>query len=443
MSVKRMLIVALAFLLAGCGVPTPEAPSMEAMATRVAATLSALTPIAHGITEPPPTATVPESTLLPTAAPPVLRIAFINGGNIWLAEGDTPAVQLTSSGSAEQVWISSDGQQVVFTRRPSVDGPVEVRVVHRDGSGEAVLVSTEGWNDLYSHEGFLFNDLQQMDFIPGTHRLLLNTRGVPEGPGLARYNDLLRLDADSGALTSLRAPGSGGTFQISPDGLKAVVAQHDRLSLFTVDGGVIRADAITFTPVITYSEYQYHPVGQWAPDSSAVGFAIPSEDPLAPDASASIWRLPADGGPAANLATIAGGFFFTQFNAPSISPDLAWVSFQRDTTTTNVRNMLLARSDGRGETIVATGQLFWDGWAPDSTHFVFGLDAPMSLQLGTLGASPVPLTSGTQLRWIDTTTYIYLSGGSGAWSVMRGTLGGPPVAIASPAGDFVAYDVAY
>ena len=443
MHVKRVLILGLAILLAGCDGPATEAPSIEAMATQVAATLTALTPVAHGVTEAPPTAGPLEPTPLPPAAPPVLRIAFTNGGNIWLAEGDAPAVQLTSSGNAEQVWISSDGQQVVFTRRPAVDGPVEVRAVHRDGTGEMILAPADAWNGLYAHESFLFNDLQQMDFIPGTHRLLLNTRGVPEGPGLARYNDLLRLDADSGALTALRAPGSGGDFQISPDGLKAVLTQHDRLSLITVDGETLRSDAITFTPVITYSEYQYHPIGQWAPDSSAVGFAIPSADPLAPDPSATIWRLPADGGPAASLATIPGGFFFTQFNAPSISPDLGWVAFQRDTTTTNVRNLLLAHADGSGEAILATGQLFWDGWAPDSTHFAFGQDAPMSLQLGAPDGSVAPLAAGTQLRWVNATTYVYLSGSAGAWTVMRGTLGGPPVAIASPAGDFVAYDAAY
>jgi len=439
---KRVLVLGLglAILLAGCSGASTETPSVEAMATQVAATLTALTPIAHGATEAPPTAGPPEPTPSP---PPVLRIAFTNGGNVWLAEGEAPAFQLTSSGSAEQVWISSDGQKVVFTRRPAMDGPVEVRAVNRDGSGETVLASTDTWNGLYAHEDFLFNDLQLMDYIPWSHQLLLNTRGVPEGPGLARYNDLLRLDADSGALTALRPPGSGGDFLISPDGLKAVLTQHDRLSLITIDGGIIRADAITFAPVITYSEYLYHPIGQWTPDSSAVGFAIPSADPLAPDASATIWRLPADGGPAANLATIPGGFFFTQSRAPSISPDLAWLAFLRDTTAPNVRNLIVARADGTGETIVATGQMFWNGWAPDSTHFVFGQDAPMNLQLGAPGGPSAPLASGSQFRWVNATTYIYLSGSSGAWTVMRGSIGGPSFALASPAGDFIAYDAAY
>jgi hypothetical protein len=440
---KRVLVLGLAILLAGCSGASTETPSVEAMATQVAATLTALTPIAHGATEAPPTAGLPEPTPLPPAAPPVLRIAFTNGGNVWLAEGDAPAFPLTSSGSAERVRISSDGQKIVFTRRPAADGPAEVRAVNRDGTGEALLASSDTWNGLYAHDDLLFNDLQDLEFIPGTHQLLLNTRGVPEGPGLMRYNDLLLLDADTGALTTRRAPEAGGGFLVSPDGLKVAVIQHEHISLATIDGTPIRSDAITFPMVNTYSEYLYHPTGQWLPDSSAIGFAIPSADPLAPDASATIWRLPADGGPAANLATIPGGFFFTQSRAPSISPDLAWVAFLRDTTTPNMSNLLLAHADGASETIVATGQMFWNGWAPDSTHFVFGQDAPMNLQLGAPGGPSAPLASGSQFRWVNATTYIYLSGSSGAWTVMRGSTGGPSFALASPAGDFVAYDAAY
>jgi len=440
---KQLLITLLALALAACGAPTVEAPSVDAMATQVASTLTAMAPVAHGVTESPPTAAVPGPAEAPPAAPPVLRIAYTSAGNIWLAEGDAPPIQLTTSGSAEQVRISSDGQKIVFTRRPAADGPAEVRAVNRDGSGEALLAPAGVWTGLYPTDGLLFNDLQQFDFIPGTHQLLLNTRGVPEGPGLMRYDDLLRLDADSGALTTLRAPEAGGGFLISPDGSKVVIIQHERISLASIDGTPIRSDAITFPSVITYSEYLYHPVGQWTADSSAVGFAIPSADPLAADTSASIWRLPADGGPAVSITTIAGDFFFTQFNVPALSPDLAWVAFQRNTTAPNIRNLIVARADGTGETIAATGQVSWAGWSPDSSRFVFGLDDPMNLLLGTPGAPPAPLVNGTRLRWVDASTYVYTSGHAGAWTLMRGSVGGPSVAIASPAGDFVDYDTAY
>lgn len=440
---RILLLAAIGLALVGCAVPAGEPPSAESMATQVAGTLTAMAPVGHGLTPVPADTPAPEPTTAPPLAPPVLRVAFTSGGNVWLAEGDSPPVQLTSGGGAEQVRISSDGQRIVFTRRAAVDGPAEIRVVSRDGTGEALLAASDTWSGLYPHDGLLFNDLQALAFIPGTHQLLLNTRGVPEGPGLLRYDDLLRLDADTGALATLRPPESGGSFLVSPDGLKVAIVQHERISLATIDGTPIRTDAITFPTIITYSEYLYHPLGQWLPDSSAVGFAIPSADPLAADVRATVWRLPADGSPAINVTTIAGDFFFTQSKAPALSPDLAWIAFQRSTTAPDIRSLILARADGGSETIVAAGQPSWVGWSPDSNRFVYGLDDPMDMQISDLGASPLPLARGTQLRWANASSYVYLSGSAGAWTLMRGTVGSPPVAIASPVGDFVAFDLAY
>ena len=447
---RHLWMLVLIVALAACSQLPAQAPSPDAIATQVALTLTALTPAAHASTEIAPAAATAEvSAVEPTAAapasPPVVRVAYTNGGNVWLVEGDAPPVQLTSSGSTESVRVSSDGEKVVFTRRPASDGPAELRVVNRDSSGETVIAASNTWSDLYPHPSLLYNDLNMntIAFIPGTHRLLLNTRGIPEGPGSLKYDDLLVLDADTGSLTTLLAPGSGGDFLISPDGLKAALTGADSISLITTDGAFLRADAITFTPIITYSEYQYYPIGQWMPDSSAVGFALPSSDPLAADASGTIWRLPADGGPAVNLAAIAGGFFFTQSTLPAVSPDLDWVAFLRETGTPNVRSLLLAHLDGSGETLYSTGGIHWSGWAPDAAHFAFGLDAPTNLQIGAPGASAASLAIGTKLRWANGTTYVYLSGSTGAWTLMRGSIGGPPVALASPAGEFVAFDVVY
>jgi len=445
---RHLWLLVLAVTLAACSQLPAETPSEESIATQVAATLGALTPAAHAATgvstgaaqaEPTP----PEPTPAAPASPPVVRVAYTNGGNIWLAEGDAPPVQLTGSGSAETIRISSDGEKVVFTRRPAADGPAEIRTVNRDGSGEAVIAASNTWSDLYPNPSLLYNDLNMIAFIPGTHRLLLNTRGIPEGPGSLKYDDLLMLDADTGSLTSLLAPESGGDFLISPDGLKAALTGPSSISVITTEGAVLRADAITFTPIITYSEYQYYPIGQWIPDSSAIGFAIPSSDPLAADASGTLWRLPADGGPAVNLATISGGFFFTQGSLSAISPDLSWVVFLRETGTPNVRDLRLAHLDGSAETLYATGGISWNGWAPDAAHFSFGLDSPMNLQVGAPGSPAAALATGTRLRWANGTSYVYLSGSTGAWTLMRGSIGGPAAALASPAGEFVAFDLVY
>ncbi|NIN69433.1 MAG: hypothetical protein GTO63_33065, partial [Anaerolineae bacterium] len=149
----------------------------------------------------------------------MLRIVYTDGGDIWLLEDDRPPRQLSSSGSAQQVLISSDGRKVVFVRRTEPQGvPPEIRSINIDGSDEKVIMSPSQFDALYSLDDFLHNDLSDIAFIPGTHTLMLNTRAIPEGPGVLKYDDLMLLDADTGALTTLFLPGEAGDFTLSPDG---------------------------------------------------------------------------------------------------------------------------------------------------------------------------------------------------------------------------------
>jgi len=184
----------------------------------------------------------------------------------------------------------------------------------------------------------------------------------------------------------------------------------------------------------------YYARPMWTADSAALGLAIPSSDPLAPGAGATVWRVPAAGGPAASLATIAGDFFFAQFDSSVLAPDLSRVAFLRETGTPNVLNLIIANADGSGETIYATGQLGWLGWAPDGMHFVFSEGVGNSVRLGALGTPPAALVTGTRLRWLNGSEFLYLSGSPGLWTLNRGTLSGGSVALAPLAGDFPAYD---
>jgi hypothetical protein len=187
------------------------------------------------------------------------------------------------------------------------------------------------------------------------------------------------------------------------------------------------------SPRSSPNKYAITPRGN-DPDKSAVGFAIHRPIRWRPIKRHHL-RLPAGG--VGRQRQRSGGFHQSSPALPT------WPGcLQRDTTSPNIRNMILAQADGTGETIVATGQLFWDGWSPDSTHYAYGQDEPMNRQLGTRGAAASALGSGTQFRWVNGTTYVYLSGSTGAWTLMRGSIGGPAVSLASPAGEFVAYDLA-
>jgi hypothetical protein len=456
-SLRPMIVLcSLLIVTLACGdTGTAAPPAEDALETVVAATLSAgradeaesgeKQPPVDSQSQPPPgDESQPAERPQPEAvAANVPCITYTDGGNVWLLEGTKPPAQLTGSGDASKVMISTDCQKVAFVRSVGPDQLPEVRSVNTDGSGEMTLLTSAQIDALYPLDpNFSHNAIANIDFIPNSHELIFNTRAVPaEGPGLFKYNDLVRLDSDSGSLTAVFPAGSGGDFALSPDGTQLALVLPDTIGLVNIDGSNLRANLISYTPVITYSEFQYYAQPIWTLVSDAIGVAIPSSDPLAAGVSGTIWRVPEATAAATNVATISGDFYFTQaFSEPSLSPNLQRVAFLRETGTPNIKDLCLANADGSGEVIYDTGNIQWQGWALDSTHFAYSLGGPMNLHLGVDGGSSTPIGSCNNLRWRDNNTFVCLSGSMGSWSLMRGQIGGSLTALVSPAGDFIAYD---
>ncbi|MGH2604992.1 MAG: hypothetical protein ACRDG5_00235, partial [Anaerolineales bacterium] len=113
-------VVFLSMALAALACSLPSAEEVGNVATAVAATLTAS---ASGVTPPGPGATATFTAEPPTVTPPppVLRIVYLDAGNVMLIEGGAPPVALTNSGDAEGIHISDDGAKVVYTRRFSFD----------------------------------------------------------------------------------------------------------------------------------------------------------------------------------------------------------------------------------------------------------------------------------------------------------------------------------
>lgn len=428
----------LAILACGGGSPT-NTPERSALETVVAATLTASAPSEpeeKSATEPPAT-----DTLEPPASATVRHIVYRDGDEIRKIEAADSPTLLTAAENVERIWISDDGLKVVYARRASPESPVEVHSMNFDGSGEMTLLTPAELDALYPLEDFLHRDLSRMAFIPGTHRLLFNTRAIFDGPGLFKYDDILSLDADTGEMTEILAPGAGGDFTISPDGGTMAIVRPDSISLAVVDGSGLRPELVTYSPVITYSEFMYYVQPVWKPDGSAVGVVIPSEDPLADATHGTVWRIPADSGPAESLGPVAGEFYFSQSSSTTLlSPDLNRLAFRRETATINIYDLLISNADGSAENIYATGGIQWHGWAPDSTHFAYTQDGPMDLYVGELGQPPQPVGVCTQLRWMNADSFLCLSGSRGAWSLMDGGVDGSLSTLASPEGDFIAFD---
>jgi hypothetical protein len=398
---------------------------------------------------PTPTATpapTPSPTAPPTQAPalePLFHLVYTDHGDAWYSDGVRPARRLTDSGGITEVYLADDGQLAALLLRDPQQDTAELQVVRTDGSGRRTLLIAEDFDRLHPREEFLLHITpSKLDFIPGTHTLLFNTRAVFEGPGLVKFDDLFALDCDSGELSPLLPPGSGGDFWFSPDGSRLALMRPGSLGVVGTDGTDPHLQLLTFAPVITYSEYAFYPIPVWSPDSTLLRVAVPGPDPFFAPPEGEIWTVPAGGGQPSRMREFRGDLFQPQLAAALISPDLAWVAFTRSSGTGGESQLILASLADGAESVYDRGTIQWTGWAPDSRHFVYTRDGGVTLQLGLQGAPGSPLPSAARLYWLTGDSYVYLSGVPGSWMIMSGGVGRAAAPLAAPAGELVSFDAA-
>ena len=446
MPTRKFLILFLVSLvpLAACNLPVDE----NAVSTLVSATMVALE--AGGVAD-FGDAILPDATLelggdslalAPTATPEpsgpgILTIAYINAGEVWFVqEGGTPT-QLTTSGNVEKVVLSTDGQLAAFVRHVLSPETYELRVVATDTGIETVLVTQADLDSFFPLDSALHHAPFQIDFIPGTHTLLMNTREVFEGPGLLQNNELWSIEAETGARALLLDRGLGGDFYLSPGGDQLALVLPTSIGFAAIDGSSKSPDHLTFPFVITYSEYAYYPIPVWSPDGSAVVVVIPPADPLADD-TARVWRVPV-GGAATLLVDLTGfSYFRNSSKTPMPAPDLSKVAFMRETAP-NTFDLVVTPLDGSPESVYSSGDLSWQGWNPDSNQFVF-TNGPRNYTLGGLGLPSSGVGFGTYLRWVDADTLLYLDQLTATHRFSKVDLPGSPSEIVVITGQIFSYD---
>jgi hypothetical protein len=444
MTRKLILPVLGLMLLASCQPGTPTGSAEAELATAVSATLASLDAVApgDGKTAPgiEPTDTTGPALNQPEAVFSDWMIAYSDGSSIWVRIDGQPVVQVSTRGVILSLVLSDDGRYIVYGRSDERGEKYELRVVRSDGTDDRLLLDEASLDGLHLLDIALHIRPSQIDFLPGSHKLLMNTRAIFEGPGLAKYDDLFSLDAETGSLKELLEPGLGGDFYLSPDARRMVLVQPTSISIADVDGSNRQSAVITFEPVMTYSEYAYYPAPRWAPDSSRFGVVIPSTDPLAQNPTAVVWIAPADGGPAEQMATLTGQSFFAQsFGTSLLSPELLDLAFMRQPGQSNQVDLYLARVDGSAEQVYVSGDLAWVGWNPDSVRFVYKIQ-PDQYFLGSRGANPQSLGQGRALQWVDMNTYLLLAGQVGSWQLNRIVLGQASSMIAISTGISLIYD---
>ena len=439
-----ILVLALLLTLTGCNQPVDE----NALSTAVAATMEAAESDGGGDPKSPDQsdasaavdedpAPIPLADTPEPVSPGVLMVVYISDRNVWFYQDGGAPIQLTTSGNAERVAISRDGQWAAFLWYNSSSDAYELHAVQTATGTESVLLTQADLDTFYPLDGALHQVPYQFEFVLGSHTLLMNTRRTFEGPGLVLNNDLWSIDVETGVRTSLLTLGLGGDFYLSPSGSQIALVQADTIGFANADGTDRSPNHLTFLPVITYSEYQYYPVAVWAPDESAIAVVIPPEDPFISD-TAQVWRLPVGGGSTHLVDLLGFNFFRNQRRTPLISPDLSKVAFMRETAPNNF-DLVVTPLDGSPETVFASGDITWQGWNPDSTRMVHGV-TPLNYMLVGSGITPTGLGFGMYLRWVDADTYFYLDTLTATHRFGVATLPGAPFEIDEIVGQIFDYD---
>jgi hypothetical protein len=455
-------IAAILSLLA-CATPgatiEPTVIPDDGVQTIVAATLTASAP--HDLptaTPPPPTEPLPATAAptdtpapvppTPTLPPPTATclLALADGPTVLCHDG-LNGIQIGDAGSGNSVYrvaVSPDGGLVAFiASRP--DTVSELWVVNSDGTNPRKLAGPE---QLVGSDPTVTNWPRTAQWQAGTHNLFFDTgftpAGGPFGPGEYINSDLWVVNADTGSLSQMLTPGTAGVFSLSPDGAWVAVSQPDSIDVIGADGATVRPDLIRFEPIITYSEYAYKPLVTWGADSTYFIVSIPSHDPLAADAGATLYAVGVDGA-TQTMTTITGTFLFDAFVKPS--PDGQWVAYLRITFdgTTNHTFLQVARTDGTAESggeVPNGAQLH--GWSPDSAWVAYSIP-DSGLYVSNTIAVGQPLAEGVQavkdVIWTNATTVLFTGAVNDHWGLRQTTVGGGLSDVAGPFTNGMVFDV--
>jgi WD40 repeat protein len=284
----------------------------------------------NGSTESSSTAT-PSSSVQPLPIGTNVA-AFVKDGNIQVWDDATQQTRtIVDSGDVIAVTMSDDGKVIAYLRRSEVQVAENewfeqsaLWAVDRNGGNPRELVSAQSLRQrLNAAEGDSTN-IPQMQWIPGTHRLLYNGWKYlvqAEGESHAIPEGLFLIDADSLTATELVPAGNALRFEISPDGQQVALITPEGLSYINVDGSNFRQNVLTYpgagvpTPIF--------PVGVWTQDSSAFVITGFSEQTTADDINLTIWRVPVDGSAPEALADIQR----SHPDSVTFSPDGKYMAF--------------------------------------------------------------------------------------------------------------------
>lgn len=394
----------------------------------------------------------PEST---PAQAGVLRLAYLDDGNLWIWDEGTEPTSLTSSADLNQLKLTPNGEMVVFTRQLSgggselwaadpmkattlpltseseLQGEIQilsfssdekmVAFVHypdkiggelwaanMDGSGAQRLVSTEDLMKINTEANADSATPAGVTWMPGTYSLTFDAEPTFNNDGIYIFvqSQVWVVDLVSGEQKALLPVGEGGNVSYSPDGKTMMITTPDSLKFLNLVTGEIHQGDLDYFAV-GFGEYYAYPTSTWSPDSNTVLIAQPDTESYDIDQPVTIWQVPVDGSPAQILLEVTG--FFPIF---SFSPDQANVAYWTATASDpNFRQLSITSVDGsEGITYTSNETIDFIGWLPDSRHFLYVLGDQDKAYVGDLCGEPAPLDIDFHpvgIRWLDVSRFLF------------------------------------
>ncbi|CAG0970471.1 hypothetical protein ANAEL_01149 [Anaerolineales bacterium] len=422
---SRFFWTILLALLTACGGVTPLATETST-ATVPPATKTLPLPTFFPIrpTETPFQTPIPTITPWPTVTPVTFTptppssfpldgyiLLFRKDGNLYFQDGNHSPARLTSGGEEPHFpRVSDDNRKIVFARKNGsvftnqVESPYEeypnIYSVNTDGSKEQGLV-TEQWLDTLGKGTKAYLPT----FVPGTHKLLFNTRLCGSEEYISPCSvGLYLVDTDTGEILEFIHPDEtrqydrNGNFKISPDGKMVSVFAPGHMDIYDMSGKVIRGNILPYTP----STPEIFPIQYWLPDSSGLILTMPNviKYALATSVSFTVWRytlvnnisvqLPFDPPPK------SGGEGC--FNIVRVSPNGKWIFYD------NYYDSYIRDLDNGSTRLFGVGTCFMElsPWSPDSKYIAYD-----DRRLAAIDGPYVPI-DGIFLRWIDANHFLYL-----------------------------------
>ena len=239
-----------------------------------------------------------------------------------------------ASGDVTRVAMSDDGQVIALVRQSETG--VALWAVDWNGRNPRELVSAETFRQrrekLQSDTEFIGAGVGELEWVPGTHRLVYNgTFQIGSGDYLASP-DVYLLDADLLSDSMLAGdipidPVKQMDIVPSPDGQQIALITSTSLSFLNVDGNARRDSVLTFSPVGVSSPPMLMSTGVWTHDSRAFVITGSLEMDAEFNLGFSIWRVPVDGSSPEALTPMLRG----RPDSVTFSPDGKSVAFLQNT----------------------------------------------------------------------------------------------------------------